>query len=248
MRVFVFLVAGLFAASVASAHQNESRLSLSTFGAQQDGDITNIIEQVETPDSVFAYDVCKVKQYYDRDWETSGDADRDDGDSSSGVVLIDKIINLGQKIWTIVQAGKPVLEANYTYANALPKGVKSSSDLDGFSAIHATTYRMHGVNLLGITVYDFTYSLVHRHSGSYNGKGQYLDNVTVLPQNISLLWGYTMNAKVAAVSVVNIATKDAPVAGLGMELEVKVSTVLKSTQFRGLYDFHGNSENVLAIQ
>lgn len=69
-------------------------------------------------------------------------------------VIIDQIINLGSKIWKIIEAGKPVVDVKYAYANALPKGVRSSEELDGFSDLQFRSVRHYGKNLYGMVVYD----------------------------------------------------------------------------------------------
>ncbi len=232
-------MASLLVASAAVAQPQQSVHQpslLSAFSAWQDGDITTFVEEVPTPDSVYSMDACHFKKYSSAD------------DLDDTVVIIDEIVNLGEKVWSIIEKGKPVLNSQYVYSNALPQGVKSASDLDQFSPIQAKSFRVYGKNGFGITVYDLTYTLVHRFGGNYLGKGKYLDNVTVLPQDVSVLWGYDVDLGVTGVSTVNIGTHEAPVAGLTMELTMKVSTVLKASEMRGLYDFHGDTADVLAVQ
>jgi hypothetical protein len=163
------------------------------------------------------------------------------------LVIIEQIINLGEKLWKIVERNKPVVNVKYTYANAVPKGVKTTEELDGFSSAQAATYRMHGTNLFGATVYDVTYTVVHRYGGQYKGKGQYLDAVTVYPHKLDVLWGYTVNFNVDRISTVNVGSAEAPVASILMDLNFSVSTVLKTSQFRQIYEFRGDSESVRAV-
>jgi len=207
-----------------------------TFAASQDGEITHFIEEVATPSNVYDLEACQEKKYQAID------------DIGEAAVVIDQVINLGKKIWTIVEKGKPVLEAKYSYANALPKGVRSSIELDQFSPLQARSFRVYGKNGFGMTVYDVTYTLVHRYGGTYDGRGRYLDNVAVLPQSVNVLWGYKLNLDVTNVSTVNIGTKSDPVAGITMELTLKVSTVMKASEERAVFDFHGDNAKVIAIQ
>ena len=163
------------------------------------------------------------------------------------IVLIDQIINLGQKIWGIIEKNKPVVNIKYTFANAVPLGVKSTEELDRFSSVQAKSYRMHGTNLYGATVYDVTYTLVHRYGGQYKGKGQYLDAVTVYPHKMDVLWGYTVNFNVDRIATTNVGSAEAPVASILMDLNFTVSTVFKSSQFRQIFEYRGDSATVRAI-
>lgn len=216
-------------------HQQKQQQGQSPYQAFVADDLTTFVEEVATPDSFYAKEVC-----------TEPTIPADSGAETA--VVIDQIINLGQKVWTVVEKGKPVLESKFSYANALPQGVRSSGELEGWSPLQAKSFRVHAKNGFGITVYDVTYTLAHRYGGSYQGKGRYLDSVTVLPQHVSLMWGYKMNLNVNVISTVNIGTRAEPVSGLTMELLIKVSTVMKETEIRGLYDFHGNSPKVIAVQ
>jgi len=215
--------------------QQQKQQAQSPFRAFENEGLTTFVEEVATPDSVFRDQACAEPALPS---DSVGEA----------AVVIDQIINLGKTVWSVIEKGKPVLESKYSYANALPKGVRSAGDLEGWSALQAKSYRVHAKNGFGITVYDVTYTLVHRYGGGYQGKGRYLDNVTVLPQHVSLMWGYTMNLDVNVTSTVNMGTRAEPISGMSLELLIKVSTVIKNTEIRGLYDFHGNSPKVLAVQ
>lgn len=174
-------------------------------------------------------------QLYGTKGETSDDLDLD----------LDKIINIGQSIWKIIEANKPVVNVKYEYANALPKGLKSIEDLEGFSDIQIHALRNYGVNSFGVTAYDVKTAAVHRFGGSYEGTGKYLENVTLLPQTVDAIWGYTLNMRVNKVSAVNVGTKEDPIGSLLMESELVVETVMKKSQTRQIFQFRGDSKDVL---
>ena len=154
------------------------------------------------------------------------------------------ILNIAKEIWTIIEENQPVLNVKFDYANALPKGLRSSEELDGFSDLQMRAFRTYGVNTYGITVYDVTYTALHRYGGSYQGKGKYLENVTILPQNVEVAWAYTLNLGVAQVSAVNAGTKEAPVASLLMQMDLSVETVIKKSQMHHVFQFRGDSKDI----
>ena len=173
---------------------------------------------------------------------------RSEIDLSEVEVLFDQIVNLGKKMWALVENNKPVVNVNYMYANALPKGVRSSEELDNFSELQHVSYRVYGQNLYGMNVYDLTYSLVHRYGGSYQGRGKFLDSVAVVPSRLEVLWGYNVNYNVEKVSVVNTGTRENPVGAILLETNFKVSTVIKSSESHSVYDFRGDNAKVTAVQ
>jgi hypothetical protein len=95
--------------------------------------------------------------------------------------------------------------------------------------------------LYGVTVYDVTYTLVHRFGGQYEGRGAYLESVTVLPQHVEVMWGYKLDFFVEKVSAVNIGTRENPVASLALETTLNVSTVLQEMRLKNLHEFRGDS-------
>ncbi len=160
-------------------------------------------------------------------------------------VDIEQIINIGKKVWEVIKENQPVVNIKYQYANALPQGVKGSESLERFSPLQYRSYRTYGENTFGMTVYDVTYTVVHRYGGSYEGRGQYLDTVTVLPSHVEAMWGYTVDFNVDKVSTVNIGTKADPIASLALELNFKVSTVIKKSEDHVVFEFRGDSPKVV---
>lgn len=197
-------------------------------------DITVHVESVSTPADVFS----AIGQL-----PTQTEVANFDDET----VILDHIINLGQKAWAVIKANEPVLNIKYNYANALPQGVRSSRSLDGFSNLQSESVRVWGTNTFGATVYDFTLSSVHQYGGSFEGKGQYLETVSVVPTDVSVMWGYTVDVTVTGISQVNHGTKANPVAGLTLEAAMKVSTVLQKQENRILYQFRGDSPTVQTV-
>ncbi len=214
-----------------------SPLEWTTVRGDLDKEVTHHVEEVRTP--------LKIVEYIDLELE------REPVPTEPGLgsqVDIDQIINLGQKLWKIITDNKPTLTATHTYANALPAGVKGSDELEGFSRAQFRSFRMYGTNVFGSTVYDLTYTAVHRYGGSYNGRGRYLDSVTVLPHKIDVSWGYNVNFSVEKISTVNVGTKESPIASLLMQMTFRVSTPFKVTERRALFDFRGDTSEVASLQ
>jgi hypothetical protein len=216
-------------ALMASIALASSSVALAGFDPAQE--ITMHMEAVDTP-----ADVLERIQDTAITAETTGFSDEE--------VDIDQIINIAKKVWTVIEANKPVVNIKYHFANALPQGVTSSAALAGFSDIETRSVRLWGTNGFGITVYDVTLTTVHQYGGNYNGKGKYLETVTILPSNVNVLWGYTVNYTVDNVSVLNGGSSEDPIAMISLQAKFKVETVLQTTEVNTVYQFRGDSPTV----
>lgn len=159
----------------------------------------------------------------------------------------DAILNLGQQAWEVIKANAPVLTTAHTYANALPAGVRSGAELENFSGIQTKAVRIWATNIYGMTLYDITLMAVHQYNGSLDGKGKYLEAVSIVPLDVHVSWGYTVDVNVNSASTVNFGTKADPVAGIVLEASMKANSVLHASERRIVYEFHGDSPEVKII-
>jgi hypothetical protein len=160
--------------------------------------------------------------------------------AADAAVLTDKIINIGQKIWTLVEKGKPVLNEQLESANALPEGVGNWQELEGWQAPVGRTYKVSYENLFGIEVVRFNFRLLYTYGGSYRGKGLYLTHVAVMPADVHVAWGYHLDASGGVPSVTNAGTSDDPVAGAQVDVRWNVKTVLKEGDYSASYFVRGD--------
>jgi hypothetical protein len=179
--------------------------------------LTQIDEQVQ-PMDIAADENCDVQIMKPMDLSTLGEIGWGD------------IINIGQKVWDIVKAGKPVVVVNQApMASALPRGLTCWNQLDSWQAPKVSSYEVSYKNGFGMEAVKFRFRLQYTYGGGKNGKGKYLANVTVMPAEINVLWGYTFNAGIDVEQAVNLGTQDNPMAGLALNLKWTVSTVLKES-------------------
>jgi hypothetical protein len=164
------------------------------------------------------------------------------GGEEDPLVLIDKIINLGKKIWEIVEANKPVVNIQTQYATATPKGVDHWSQLAGWKAPQGTIYGFYAKNAYGATVINVRYQVLRTCGGNYNGKGKYLTAVTIEPLTVDVLWGYKFNLSVEVPdsSIANAGTAEDPVAAMQPLVKWTIATVLKESNGRSLYYLRGD--------
>lgn len=142
--------------------------------------------------------------------------------------VVDGIINIGKKIWEIIEAGKPVSNLNMeASANALPQGVKCWNELSNWKAPAVRTFSQGFVNGFGSEVIRFDFDVIYTYGGDLNGVGQYLTNVQVHPKNVSVAWGFSLDAAVEIPSLVNLGSNTDPVAGMQIDVKWKASSYFK---------------------
>lgn len=141
-------------------------------------------------------------------------------------VIVDKIINLGKKLWSLVELGRPVYNVKTYTANALPQGIKCWSDLSGWNAPQSKVFKISYVNGFDSEVVKYVFRVTSTSGGNYKGVGKYITNATIMTAELEVGWGYTFNAAVEVPSVFNTGTDKSPVAGMQMNVKWSVDTVL----------------------
>jgi hypothetical protein len=152
------------------------------------------------------------------------------------------IINIGQKIWDIIVANKPVVDVKTQYASAVPSGLTNWLSLSGWKVPEATTYVFSAKNAYGVTVVNVRYVVVRTYGGSYLGKGKYLTGVTISPLQVDVVWGYkfSLSMEVPDSAVVNAGTAADPVAGMDANIKWNIQTPIKESQGQGMYYVQGD--------
>lgn len=166
----------------------------------------------------------------------------DAGGGADPTVILDSIINIGQKIWKIIDDNKPVVDVRTQYATALPEGVKGWASMAGWQRPKGTIYQLVAKNAYGGQVINLRYQVLRTAGGSYEGKGKYLTAVTVEPLLVEVAWGYhfTMTASVPDTSIVNVGTSESPVAAMMAQLGWRIQTAVKDSQGKGIYYLQGD--------
>jgi hypothetical protein len=141
-------------------------------------------------------------------------------------MVVDKIINIGKKIWNIVQAGKPVSNIKTDVATALPMGAKCWTDLGNWQMPQSKVYQASFVNGWGSEVVKISYRVLWLPGGQVNGVGNYIGYATITPVNVEVSWGFTLNATVSIPTVFNMGSKTAPVGGMQMTMQYRVESAL----------------------
>lgn len=141
----------------------------------------------------------------------------------------DQIVRVGEQVWKIVENNKPVVEFKGPVVHALPRGLKCWSDLENWQAPITRSFEVVYLNGLDMEVVKFRFRLHYTYGGGKGGMGRYLANVTVMPSEMSAIWGYKLNASIETGETVNLGTKSDPVAGIELNVKWNVTTIAKES-------------------
>jgi hypothetical protein len=145
-------------------------------------------------------------------------------------VVVDKIINIGKKIWAIVDAGRPVVNVKVDTANALPAGVKCWDELEGWQAPTSKLYQVTYENGFGNPAITYAFRVSFISGGSYKGQGHFLTLATIQPAKIDVSWGFNFDAVATIPMVFNQGSKADPLAGMQLAMNWKIRSVLQELQ------------------
>jgi hypothetical protein len=155
---------------------------------------------------------------------------------------IGNIVNTGKLIWSIIEANKAVVNVSTDVANAIPQASATWDSLGGWSAPQTKLFHITYQNGFGSNVIDFTYRVIYLYGGNVDGKGQFLNGVSIVPADLSVAWGYTFTAKANVPSVTNAGTSADPMAAMQLQMQWSVSTVISNNERTENYYIRGDGQ------
>jgi hypothetical protein len=156
------------------------------------------------------------------------------------ITTIDGIIAVGQRIWKIVDAGRPVITTKLApMISVLPHLEGENPTLNqmaSWSAPKVRSYRVSFKNGFGSEVVGFTYTIYFQFNGSLKGTGKYITNLKVQASEIYTSWGFNFDATSELVGIANVGSIDAPVASATMQISYTVKGLVnESRSSQGFY-------------
>jgi hypothetical protein len=180
-----------------------------------------VVNQVAmTPEDLVVLNNAKLRSSCDQSWSSATEV----------VVVIEKIINLGEKIWQLIERGRPSVSAQGAKATALPQGVECWNEMEGWQEPVAQAYEVSYKNLYGTEVVKFRFLVTQLFGGSYKGAGKYIASAQVLPTKVNVKWGFDFTAEAVVDNILNMGTKQNPHAGIQMKVNWRVKNVFQDLQ------------------
>lgn len=145
-------------------------------------------------------------------------------------MTIQQWITVGERVWQLVANNRPTASVSTHRVSVLPASQEDWAQIEGWQGPAARTFEVVARNILGSTVVRNKYTIAWNYGGKYNGKGAYIGNLTMIPTDISVSFGYTLNSRVVVGDAVNIASTNDPVPALNFQVEYSVTNVFKHIQ------------------
>lgn len=142
------------------------------------------------------------------------------------IMVVDKLIAIGQKIMPTIEKGRAVVTNNPMAAvSVLPRLDTKDPvlhDMGGWSIPMTKHYKITYSNGFGSDVVSFVYSITYQYGGEHNGKGKYLTGIRASARNITISWGFDLDASSQLIQISNVGTTSNVVAGATVEMSYTV--------------------------
>lgn len=141
------------------------------------------------------------------------------------IMIVDKLIAIGQKIIPTIEKGKAVVSNNpMASISVLPRLDTKDPvvhDMGGWTIPYSKHYKISFLNGFNSEVVSFVYSITYQYNGQHGGKGKYLTGVRASARNINIAWGFDLDASSQLLQISNIGTEDV-IAGATIEMSYTV--------------------------
>jgi hypothetical protein len=160
-------------------------------------------------------------------------------------ISIDQLVTVGKLVWDVVEKGRPVVNLNTDWSAVIPKGV-NFDDLEYFTDAKWTGFGWVYKSLLGMENVRFKWNFVFSCKGSYGGKGAFLMHAGTAISELYSAWGYTVSANVTVDNKpINYGSKINPIAGMPIDVNFSVKSVLQSFDNRCSVILKGDCSGVM---
>jgi len=154
------------------------------------------------------------------------------GAVESIIMVIDKLIAIGQKIMPTIKEGRAVVTNNpMASVSVLPRTDAKDPvvhDMGGWTIPVSKHYKIVYNNGLGMEVVSFVYSITYQYNGSMDGKGKYLAGIRASARNIVISWGFDLDASSQLLQISNVGTQQNVVAGATIEMSYTVKNFTRT--------------------
>lgn len=152
------------------------------------------------------------------------------------------IMNTLTKVWQVVKENQPVVKIDTDkFATALPNIAKTDwSSVGGWQPERNVTITTVYTNLYNMEVIRLQYQVKVVYGGNVKGKGLYIASAKIIPTEVSVAWGYTLNVVASAPLVLNARTPENPLAVIYLNLNYVISTVIKNDSVTDTYQVQGD--------
>lgn len=168
------------------------------------------------------------------------------GNIGQVIAVANQIIALGEKIYKIIEEGRPVLQTSYAPISVFPKDTEGNP-VDMFATTNwsrpsTRTYSVAYKNGFNMSVVSFKFTLIFSYGGQYQGAGKYITAAQIIPSDVQVAWGYNVSANMTLDGIFNHGSIENPVAGANLRLNYKINTVVKAEERNIVFYIGGDGQ------
>lgn len=211
--------------------------------ASQSADPSSVVSTVEVTDVTAQYPEYRAQEANFESLAQVGAA------LSAADVIVDKVINIGTKVWNVLEKGRATYNYQNQQANALPQGARRWNQLQNWRQPTSRVFSVTGKNIYGYEILRFDYRVILLAGGDVGGVGRYIGYATVHPMTVNIPYLTNFDVQVKADSVYNTGTSSNPVAGMVMNISIRATSSIPLMPIRELghslvLDGNGNIRNM----
>ncbi len=142
------------------------------------------------------------------------------------IMVLDKLIAIGQKVIPTIEKGKAVVTNNPMAAVSVLPRLDTKDlvvhDMGNWSIPVTKHYKISYKNGFGSEIVTFIYSITFQYGGQHEGKGKYLTGIRASARNITISWGFDLDASSQLIAISNVGSTANVVAGATIEISYTV--------------------------
>jgi hypothetical protein len=151
-------------------------------------------------------------------------------------------ITLGEKIFDLIKANEPVANVSTKTVSVLPIAQQNWSQMEYWQGPARRSFEMDFKNGYGMVVARHAYTISFNYGGKLNGAGHYIANATVVPTDVEVGWGFTLNSSVEISDAVNVNSSADPIPSLTIQVHWAVSSFASRSQSTAMFDIRGDGQ------
>lgn len=148
------------------------------------------------------------------------------GPLSGIIAIIDDLIAIGAKIIPTIDKGRAVVTNSPMSAVSVLPRIDAKDpvvhDMGNWTIPVSKHYRISYENGFGVEVISFVYSITFQYNGTYGGKGHYLAGIRLAARDISVSWGFDLDATSQLLQISNDGPENDVIAGATVEINYTV--------------------------
>lgn len=164
-------------------------------------------------------------------------------------VIVDKVINIGTKVWNVVAKGEAVYNFNRQTATALPQGAQRWDQLQNWQQPTSRVYSIRGQNVFGYEILRFDYRVLLLYGGNVGGVGRYIGYASVQAATVNIPYLTVFNVDAKVERVYNMGSKSNPLAAMILTVNLSAQSKIPLVSKKALgysYTLDGMG-NIMAI-